>query len=89
MPPRIFPEAGHGPYSRRVGGAIGTNAHPSLFLKGLNLLKSEATPLAKGITVLVQPCADKLAMIIVASTNLNTETGSEKLTHPPPGLIQR
>jgi len=86
---QVFREAGYGPYSRRVGGAIGINAQPSLFFEGLNLLKGEATPLEAGMTVLVQPGVDKPAMIIVASTNLITDTGSEELTHPLPTLIQR
>lgn len=86
---KVFRDAGHGPYYRRVGGAIGINAQPSLFFEGLNLLKGEAMPLEAGMTVLVQPGLDKPAMIIVASTNLITETGSEELTRPLPTLIQR
>ena len=86
---KVFREAGHGPYSRRVGGAIGINAQPSLFFEGLNLLKGETTPLEQGMTVLVQPGVDKPAMIIVASTNLITETGYEELTHPLGTLTQR
>lgn len=86
---RVFREAGHGPYYRRVGGAIGINAQPSLFFEGLNLLQGEAAPLQAGMTVLVQPGVDKPAMIIVASTNAITETGFEELTHPLPRLIRR
>lgn len=86
---KVFRDAGHGPYYRRVGGAIGINSQPSLFFEGLNLLKGETTPLEKGMTVLVQPGVDKPAMIIVASTNLITETGYEELTHPLPTLIKR
>ena len=82
-------DAGHGPYCRRVGGAIGINSQPGLFFEGLNLLKGEATALEKGMTVLVQPGVDKPAMIIVASTNVITDTGYEELTRPLPTLIQR
>jgi Xaa-Pro dipeptidase len=86
---KVFRDAGHGPYYRRVGGAIGINSQPSLFFEGLNLLKGETTPLEAGMTVLVQPGVDKPAMIIVASTNLITESGSEELTRPLPKLIRR
>ena len=41
------------------------------------------------MTVLVQPGVDKPAMIIVASTNVITASGSEELTHPLPELIRR
>jgi hypothetical protein len=41
------------------------------------------------MTVLVQPGVDKPAMIIVASTNVITDTGYEELTHPLPSLILR
>ncbi len=85
----VFREAGHGPYYRRVGGAIGINSQPSLFFEGLNLLKGETTPLERGMTVLVQPGVDKPAMIIVASTNVITGTGYEELTRPLPKLICR
>lgn len=86
---KVFREAGHGPYYRRVGGAIGINSQPSLFFEGLNLLKGETTPLEAGMTVLVQPGVDKPAMIIVASTNLVTEMGYEELTRPLSRLVQR
>jgi len=86
---QVFREAGHGPYARRVGGAVGINGQPSLFFEGLNLLKGETTPLEKGMTILVQPGVDKPAMIIVASTNVITETGYEELTRPLPKLICR
>lgn len=86
---KVFREAGHGPYYRRVGGAIGLNAQPTLFFEGLNLLKGETTPLEAGMTVLVQPGVDQPAMIIVASTNLVTETGSEELTRPLRALLHR
>jgi Xaa-Pro dipeptidase len=85
----VFRQAGHGPYYRRVGGAIGINAQPSLFFEGLNLLKGETTTLEKGMTVLVQPGVDKPAMIIVASTNVITDSGYEELTRPLPKLIRR
>jgi len=86
---KVFRDAGHGPYYRRVGGAIGINSQPSLFFEGLNLLKGETTPLEAGMTVLVQPGVDKPAMIIVASTNVITASGSEELTRPLPELIRR
>lgn len=86
---RVFRDAGHGPYYRRVGGAVGINSQPSLFFEGLNLLKGETTPLESGMTVLVQPGVDKPGMIIVASTNLVTETGYEELTHPLSKLVRR
>jgi Xaa-Pro aminopeptidase len=86
---KVFRDAGHGPYYRRVGGAIGINSQPSLFFEGLNLLRGETTPLEAGMTVLVQPGVDKPAMIIVASTNVITESGSEELTRPLPQLIRR
>jgi len=86
---RVFRDAGHGPYYRRVGGAVGINSQPSLFFEGLNLLKGETTPLEKGMTVLVQPGVDRPGMIIVASTNLVTESGYEELTHPLPKLVRR
>ena len=72
-----------------MGGAVGINGQPSLFFEGLNLLKGETTPLEKGMTILVQPGVDKPAMIIVASTNVITETGYEELTRPLPKLICR
>lgn len=86
---KVFRDAGHGPYYRRVGGAVGINSQPSLFFEGLNLLKGETTPLEAGMTVLVQPGVDKPGMIIVASTNVITETGYEQLTRPLATLIQR
>jgi Xaa-Pro dipeptidase len=86
---KVFRDAGYGPYSRRVGGAIGLNAQPTLFFEGLNLLKGETTRLEAGMTVLIQPGVDQPAMIIVASTNVVTETGSEELTRPLRTLIQR
>jgi Xaa-Pro dipeptidase len=86
---KVFRDAGHGPYYRRVGGAVGINSQPSLFFEGLNLLKGEVTPLQKGMTVLVQPGVDKPGMIIVASTNVITESGYEELTQPLLTLIQR
>jgi Xaa-Pro dipeptidase len=86
---KVFRDAGHGPYARRVGGAIGINSQPSLFFEGLNLLKGETTALEKGMTVLVQPGVDKPAMIIVASTNVITDAGYEELTRPLPKLIRR
>ncbi len=86
---KVFRDAGHGPYYRRVGGAIGINSQPSLFFEGLNLLKGEATALEKGMTVLVQPGVDRPAMIIVASTNVITDTGYEELTRPLRKLICR
>ena len=86
---RVFQAAGHGPYHRRVGGAIGINSQPSLFFEGLNLLKGETTPLESGMTVLVQPGVDRPAMMIVASTNLVTERGFEELTHSLPRLVRR
>jgi len=86
---RVFRDAGHGPYYRRVGGAVGINSQPSIFFEGLNLLKGETTPLEAGMTVLVQPGVDKPGMIIVASTNVITETGYEELTRPLSKLIQR
>jgi Xaa-Pro dipeptidase len=86
---KVFRDAGHGPYYRRVGGAIGLNAQPTFFFEGLNLLKGETTPLEAGMTVLVQPGVDQPAMIIVASTNVVTETGSEELTRPLRTLIRR
>ena len=85
----VFQAAGHGPYIRRVGGAVGINAQPSLFFEGLNLLKGETTPLQRGMTVLVQPGVDTPAMMIVASTNLVTERGAEALTHSLPTLVRR
>ena len=39
--------------------------------------------------VLIQPGVDRPAMIIVASTNVITETGLEELTRPLPTLIRR
>jgi Xaa-Pro dipeptidase len=86
---RVYQAAGQGPYYRRVGGAIGINAQPSLFFEGLNLLKGESTLLESGMTVLVQPGVDRPAMMIVASTNLVVERGFEALTHPLPGLVRR
>ena len=86
---RVFRDSGYGPYYRRVGSAIGINSQPSLFFEGLNLLKGDTSPLETGMTVLVQPGVDKPAMIIVASTNLITESGHEELTHPLTKLIQR
>jgi Xaa-Pro dipeptidase len=86
---KVFRDAGHGPYYRRAGGAIGINSQPSLFFEGLNLLKGETAVLEKGMTILVQPGVDKPAMIIVASTNVITDAGSEELTHPLLKLIQR
>lgn len=79
---RAFRAAGHGPYYRRVGGAIGINAQPSLFFEGLSLVRGETTPLEQGMTVLVQPGVDRPAMMIVASTNLVTSEGYEELTEP-------
>jgi Xaa-Pro aminopeptidase len=86
---KVFRNAGYGPYYRRVGGAVGINSQPSLFFEGLNLLKGETTPLEAGMTVLVQPGVEKPGMIIVASTNVITETGCEQLTRPLPTLIAR
>lgn len=86
---RVFQAAGHGPYARRVGGAIGINAQPSLFFEGLNLVKDEATRLERGMTVLVQPGVDRPAMMIVASTNLVGQDGFEELTHPLSRLVRR
>jgi len=86
---KVFRDAGHGPYYRRVGGAIGINAQPALFFEGLNLLKGETTALEAGMTVLVQPGVDQPAMIIVASTNVVTETESEELTRPLRTLVRR
>jgi len=86
---RVFQAAGHGPYARRVGGAIGINAQPSLFFEGLNLVKGETTRLERGMTVLVQPGVDRPAMMIVASTNLVTQEGFEELTHPLSRLVRR
>ena len=85
----VFQAAGLGPYYRRVGGAIGINAQPSLFFEGLNLLKGETTPLESGMTVLVQPGVDRPAMMIVASTNWIVERGFEALTHPLSRLVRR
>jgi Xaa-Pro aminopeptidase len=85
----VFRDAGHGPYYRRVGGAIGINTQPSLFFEGLNLLKGETTLLEAGMTMLIQPGVDQPGMIIVASTNVITETGYEELTRPLCALIQR
>jgi Xaa-Pro dipeptidase len=79
---KLFRGAGHGPYHRRVGSAIGINSQPTAFFEGLNLLKGEDTTLKKDMTVLVQPGVDKPAAIIVASTNVITDTGYEELTHP-------
>jgi Xaa-Pro aminopeptidase len=85
----VFQAAGQGPYYRRVGGAVGINAQPSLFFEGLNLLKGETTRLEGGMTVLVQPGVDRPAMIIVASTNLVVDRGFEELTHPLSRLVRR
>jgi Xaa-Pro dipeptidase len=85
----VFQAAGQGPYYRRVGGAVGINAQPSLFFEGLNLLKGETTRLESGMTVLVQPGVDRPAMMIVASTNLVVDRGFEELTHPLSRLVQR
>jgi Xaa-Pro dipeptidase len=85
----VFQAAGQGPYYRRVGGAVGINAQPSLFFEGLNLLKDETTVLESGMTVLVQPGVDRPAMMIVASTNLVMERGFEELTHPLSRLVRR
>jgi len=85
----VFRDAGYGPYYRRVGGAIGINSQPGLFFEGLNLLKGESTALEAGMTILVQPGVDTPAMMIVASTNLVTDTGWEELTHPLRDLISR
>jgi hypothetical protein len=41
------------------------------------------------MTVLVEPGVDKPSMIIVANTNVVTESGSGEPTHPLPKLIQR
>ena len=86
---RVSQAAGQGPYYRRVGGAVGINAQPSLFFEGLNLLKGETTSLESGMTVLVQPGVDRPAMMIVASTNLVMETGFEELTHSLSRLVRR
>lgn len=83
---RVFQAAGQGPYSRRVGRAIGINAQPSLFFEGLNLLEGE-TLLESDMTVLVQPGVDRPAMMIVASTNLVVERGFEELTRQLPRLV--
>lgn len=85
----VFRDAGHGPYYRRVGSAIGINSQPSLFFEGLSLLKGENTALEAGMTILVQPGVDTPAMIIVASTNMITDTGYEEVTHPLLKLVSR
>jgi Xaa-Pro dipeptidase len=86
---RVFRGAGHGPYYRRVGGATGINFQPSAFFEGLNLLKGEETPLETGMTILVQPGIDNPAMVIVASTNVITDTGYEEVTHPLRTIVSR
>jgi Xaa-Pro dipeptidase len=85
----VYRDAGYGPYYRRVGGAIGINAQPGLFFEGLNLVKGENAALEAGMTILVQPGVDTPAMMIVASTNLVTDTGWEELTQPLPNLLAR
>jgi len=85
----VFEAAGQGPYYRRVGGAVGINAQPSLFFEGLNLLKGEQARMETGMTVLVQPGVDRPVMMIVASTNLVTDGGFEALTHSLPTLVRR
>jgi Xaa-Pro dipeptidase len=86
---KVFRGAGHGPYYRRVGSAIGINSQPAAFFEGLNLLKGENLALEKGMTVLVQPGVDKPAMLIVASTNVITDAGCEEVTHPLLKLVSR
>ncbi|HET7636104.1 MAG TPA: Xaa-Pro peptidase family protein [Candidatus Limnocylindria bacterium] len=85
----VFRDGGHGSYNRRVGGAVGINAQPSLFFEGLNLLRGEEAQLEAGMTVLVQPGVDVPAMMIVASTNAVTADGHEELTRPLRELICR
>jgi Xaa-Pro dipeptidase len=85
----VFRAAGHGPYMRRVGGAIGINGQPTMFFEGLNLLKGEETPLEAGMTVLVQPGVDTPGMLIVASTNRVTADGRVELTRPLRTLVSR
>ena len=41
------------------------------------------------MTILVQHGVDNPAILIVASTNVITASGSEELTHSLPTLIQR
>jgi Xaa-Pro dipeptidase len=86
---QVFRAAGHGAYNRRVGGAIGINAQPSMFFEGLNLLKGEETPLETGMTILVQPGVDTPGMMIVASTNRITDEGFVELTQPLRTLVAR
>jgi Xaa-Pro dipeptidase len=85
----VFQAAGQGPYYRRVGGAVGINAQPSLFFEGLNLVKGETARLESGMTMLVQPGVDRPAMMIVASTNLVVQDGFEELTHSLSRLVRR
>jgi Xaa-Pro dipeptidase len=86
---KVFRSAGYGPYHRRAGGAIGINSQPTAFFEGLNLLKGEDTTLEKDMTVLVQPGVDKPAMIIVASTNVITDSGYEEVTQPLLDLVSK
>jgi Xaa-Pro dipeptidase len=89
MAERVFEAAGSGSYNRRVGGAIGINAQPALFFEGLNLLRGDRSRLEAGMTVLVQPGVDSPGMLIVASTNLVTDSGHEELTRPLRELVAR
>ena len=50
---------------------------------------AQAALLEPGMTALVQPGVDNPAILIVASTNVITATGSEEPTHPRPTIIRR